>query len=231
MRSRILSVVARYGGALLILGAIIGVQSLLLFYSIKISFTVPIIVGVVATAWYGGFGPGLVIAILIAGISAISDRGVVVDETTIQWATRHASNFGLLLFIVGVIAERRQVSGKMNASEEQARRKSEEQFRLFFELGNAGMAIISPDKKFVEVNQEICKLLGYTPDELRSMVWTDIPHPDDQAPEHFERILTGKSDAYSLEKRVVKKDGAILYANISMKAVREADGSLTNVIA
>jgi two-component system cell cycle sensor histidine kinase/response regulator CckA len=224
-----LSLAARYGLALVILGAIIGVQTLLLFYSIKISFTVPIIVGVVATAWYGGFGPGLLIAILVAGISAVSDKGAI-DETTIQWATRHVSNFGLLLFMVVVITERRVVSGKVTASEERARREREEQFRLFFELGNAGMAIISPEKKFVELNQEICKLLGYSRDDLRSMAWTDISHPDDQAPEHFERILSGEMDAYSLEKRVVRKDGSSLHANISIKALRDSNGSLTNVI-
>ena len=230
MRSRILSFAARYGLALMILGAIIGVQTLLLFYSIKISFTVPIIVGVVATAWYGGFGPGLLIAILVAGISAVSDKGAI-DDTTIQWATRHVSNFGLLLFMVVVITERRVVSGKMTASEERARREREEQFRLFFELGNAGMAIISPEKKFVELNQEICKLLGYSRDELRTMVWTDIPHPEDRTTEHFEQILSGEMDAYSLEKRVVRKDGSVLHANISIKALRNGNGSLTNVIA
>jgi two-component system cell cycle sensor histidine kinase/response regulator CckA len=231
MTSRVLPTIRRYSIAVLILVAIIGVQSLLLAYSIKISFTVPIIFGLVATAWYADLGPGLVLALLIAGISAFSERGAV-DESTIQWATRHISNLGLLVFIVWVIAERRQVSGKMSETEERSRLEREEQFRRFFELGNVGMAIIAPDRKFVELNQEICTLLGYSRDELRALKWPDVTHRDDREldPGHFESVLSGDKDAYSLEKRLVRKDGSILNASISVKAIRGADGSLQNAI-
>ncbi len=58
MRPRAPSFLVRYGGALLMLGAVIGVQELFLLYSIKISFLVPIIIGLAATAWYAGLGPG-----------------------------------------------------------------------------------------------------------------------------------------------------------------------------
>ena len=167
MKSRVTSVIARYGLALVILAAIIAVQTLLNAFSIKISFTVPIIVGLVATAWYAGLGPGFVLAFLIATISAVSERANV-DETVIQWVTRHASNFGLMVFIALVIAERRQVTGRLSASEERARAEQEAQFSRFFELGNVGMAIVSPDGKFVELNREICDLLGYSRDELRA---------------------------------------------------------------
>jgi len=192
MRSRLTSVVARYGLALFILAAIIAVQSLLNAFSIKISFTVPIIVGLVATAWYAGLGPGFVLAFLIATITAVSERANL-DETSIQWVTRHASNFGLMVFIALVIAERRQVTGQLTASEERARAEQEAQFSRFFELGNVGMAIVSPDRKFVELNREICNLLGYSRVELQALEWTEVTHPDDRSldPEHFLSIVRG----------------------------------------
>jgi PAS domain S-box-containing protein len=133
-----------------------------------------------------------------------------------------------LVFIAFVIAERRKVSGKISDSE----REREEQFRRFFELGNVGMAIVAPDSTFVELNQEICKLLGYDRGELCGMKWFEITHPDDRAldPEHFESLVKGEKEAYSIEKRLVRKDGSLLYGSISVKAVRHEDGSLENAI-
>ncbi|MBV9240834.1 MAG: PAS domain S-box protein [Acidobacteria bacterium] len=232
MKGRATLFLARYGSAVLVLGAIIGVQSLLLAYSIRISFTVPIILGLVATAWYAGLGPGLFLAVLIAGVSAISDR-TTVDETTIQWITRHVSNLGLLIFIAFVIAERKLVSGMMSASEERARLESEEQFRIFFELANVGMVVIAPDDRIIEVNEEISSLLGYSKSELRSMPWTSLTHEDDKAldPANFGKILRGEAEAHIVEKRLVKKDGSTLYGNISIRAFREPDGPLRSIIA
>jgi PAS domain S-box-containing protein len=111
---------------------------------------------------------------------------------------------------------------------EEALRQSEERFRRYFELGLVGMAITLPGKGMVEVNDEICRILGYNRKELLRLTWADIIHPDELA-ESFSRvnrIVTGEIDHYTTDKRYIRKDGRIIYATISVSCVRGEDGAV-----
>jgi PAS domain S-box/PAS domain S-box/PAS domain S-box/PAS domain S-box len=110
---------------------------------------------------------------------------------------------------------------------------SEERFRSYFELGLIGMAITSPEKGLVEVNDEICRILGYERDELLRMTWAELTHPDDLAADvvHFNRVIAGEIDGYALDKRWIHKDGRVIDAKISVKALRRADGSVDYFVA
>jgi PAS domain-containing protein len=66
---------------------------------------------------------------------------------------------------------------------EERLRKSEKRFRSYFELGLIGMAITSPTRGILEVNDVICEILGYERSELIQMTWAEIAHPDDLAAE------------------------------------------------
>ena len=107
-------------------------------------------------------------------------------------------------------------------------RLSEARFRGYFELGVAGMAITSPAKDCLEVNEQMSLMLGYTAQEFRSLSWTDFTHPEDlpDEVEQFNRILTGECDGYSVDKRVIRKDGRMLDTTTSVKCVRRADGTV-----
>jgi PAS domain S-box-containing protein len=116
---------------------------------------------------------------------------------------------------------------------EDARRESEERFRSYFELGLIGMAITSPTKGIIEVNDEICKILGYDRDELLRKTWAELTHPDDLHADvtQFNRVLAGEIDGYTLDKRWLRKDGRVIDATISVRAVRRADGSVDYFVA
>ena len=111
---------------------------------------------------------------------------------------------------------------------EEALRVSEERFRRYFDLGLIGMAITSPDKGCLEVNDELCRILGYERSEILQKHWSEITHPDDLAADvvQFERVLAGEIDAYSLDKRWIRKDGRIIDSIMAAKCVRRADGSV-----
>jgi PAS domain S-box-containing protein len=116
---------------------------------------------------------------------------------------------------------------------EEALKKSEERMRLFFEHQLVGMAITSPEKGWVQVNDKLCEMLGYTRDELSSLTWAELTHPDDLAAdvERFERLIAGEIDGYSLEKRFIRKDGVMVFTNLSVGCVRSAEGSMDYVLA
>jgi PAS domain S-box-containing protein len=122
--------------------------------------------------------------------------------------------------------------GERKAAEE-ALRVSDERLRLFFERQLVGMAITSPEKGWLRVNQKICDMLGYTAEELTRLSWADITHPDDLGPDvaQFERMLKGEIDSYTVEKRYIRKDGGTVHAALSIGCVRKADGVIDYVLA
>ena len=110
---------------------------------------------------------------------------------------------------------------------EAARRKSDERLHRHYELGLVGLAVTSPDKGWLEVNERLCQMLGYTRQELMATTWVELTHPDDRALdlEQFERVLAGEIDAYRLDKRFVRQDGSIVHVDLSVKCLRRPDGS------
>ena len=109
----------------------------------------------------------------------------------------------------------------------------EEQFRTFFEIGIVGMAFTSVQKGWLAANDYLCEMLGYSWDELRTMDWTELTHPEDLAQdvEHFERVLGGEIDGYSIDKRFVRKDGRIVDSMMSFRGIRNEEGEVDHGLA
>jgi diguanylate cyclase (GGDEF)-like protein/PAS domain S-box-containing protein len=74
-----------------------------------------------------------------------------------------------------------------------------------------GMALVSLDGIWLHTNEALCKLLGYTKDELAELSIQNITHPEDQEAEASlaQQLLIGKIDSYNVEKRCFRKDGSI----------------------
>ncbi len=116
---------------------------------------------------------------------------------------------------------------------EQALRRSEAHFRIYYELGLIGMAITSPGKGWVQFNDRLCAILGYSRGELARKTWSEVTHPDDLAADEaqFSRIAAGEVEGYALDKRFIRKDGRVVYAAISIRCVRKSDGSVDHFVA
>ena len=116
---------------------------------------------------------------------------------------------------------------------EESLRKSESTLRSYFELPLIGIAITSPDKGWIEVNDKLCDIFGYGRDELKQMTWVDLTHPDDLEADltQFNRLLAGTADQYSLDKRFIRKNGEVIYATISARCVRHTEGSIDYFVA
>ena len=116
---------------------------------------------------------------------------------------------------------------------EQSIREKEARFRGYFEHSQVGMAVTSPTKGWVEANEQLQKMLGYTLEELRQMTWAELTHPEDidADVQQFERMLAGKINHYVLDKRFIRKDGDIVYTNLTVSCIREETGDVFNVLA
>ena len=115
---------------------------------------------------------------------------------------------------------------------QEALRQSEYRFRRYFELGLIGMAMSAMDKRWIEVNEQLCLILGYSREELLRSTWADVTHPDDLAKNlaQFERVVAGEQDGYVLEKRFIHKSGRVVQAVISSSAMRKADGTIDHFV-
>ena len=112
------------------------------------------------------------------------------------------------------------------------RKRAEERLRSYFELPLIGMAITSPDRRFVEVNQKLCDILGYSMDQLTGMSWVEVTHPDDVAENIrlLDETLRGKTESYVMDKRFIHRDGRIVYTSISARCARRADRTVDYLV-
>src|SRR5215813_4367444 len=109
----------------------------------------------------------------------------------------------------------------------EALRDSEARFRAVFENAAVGIARVAPDGRWLEVNQRLCDIVGYSREELMTKTFADITHPGDLDKNMggMRRMLAGETDAYLTEKRYYRKDGSVVWINLTMSMMRKTDGS------
>ncbi len=102
-----------------------------------------------------------------------------------------------------------------------ARRK----FQGAFEQSGIGMAIVGLDGRWLEVNQALCKIVGYDSSELMALTFQDITHPDDlnKDIEQLNRSIEGKQKSYRIVKRYYRKDSQLVWVNLNVSLVRDDD--------
>jgi PAS domain S-box-containing protein len=105
-------------------------------------------------------------------------------------------------------------------------RESEERFRGAFEFAAIGMALVAPDGRWLRVNRSMCRIVGYTADELLATNFQAITHPDDLETDigYLGQMLDGSLSNYHMEKRYFHKGGRILWVLLSVSLVRDAMG-------
>lgn len=107
-----------------------------------------------------------------------------------------------------------------------ALRASELRFRAIFENAAVGMALVALSGCLLEVNQRLCAILGYTPQELVGRYMQDLIYPEDMPfqLENATLLRNGEIDRYNLEERHLRKDGSVVWVNSTAALLREADG-------
>jgi diguanylate cyclase (GGDEF)-like protein/PAS domain S-box-containing protein len=109
---------------------------------------------------------------------------------------------------------------------EDALREARDRFRGIFENAPIGVAMVTLEGRYLQVNHSLCGILGYSKEELRALTWQEITHPDDLAASkaHARRIVAGEFPRYHLEKRFLHADGHTVWASLSVSLVRDSEG-------
>ncbi len=109
---------------------------------------------------------------------------------------------------------------------EERLRLSEEKFRMLFEHAPLGLGIVDKDYRLTEVNRAICRLLDYSPAELTTKTFVEITHPRDvETDVALARLLfAGEIPFYTLEHRLLKRDGSPVWVNLTVTVIQDSDG-------
>jgi PAS domain S-box-containing protein len=109
---------------------------------------------------------------------------------------------------------------------QQALQESEERFRATFEQAAVGICLCSLDGQFLRLNQKFCDILGYTHAEMLNRTWMDITYPEDlNADLELARgVMEREIDTYTIEKRYIRKDGSMIWVNLTGSSVRSSSG-------
>ena len=116
---------------------------------------------------------------------------------------------------------------------EQALRESMENFKGYFNMGAIGACVTSLEMGWIEVNDRLCRMLGYAREELLRLTWTEMTHPDDLNADLslFNQVLAGQRDSYELEKRFIRKDGQTIHTLLYVSCQRNPDRSIHHFLA
>jgi PAS domain S-box-containing protein len=116
--------------------------------------------------------------------------------------------------------------------DEEALRASEERFRATVQQANAGMARYDIKGRIEFANLRFSKMLGYRESELIGKTVREITYCDDleKTTHAFERVLRNGKPA-EIEKRYIRKDGSLLWVNVSDAPERDAAGRPKSVVA
>jgi PAS domain S-box-containing protein len=119
------------------------------------------------------------------------------------------------------------------ARQEEALREGEERFRATFEQAAVGVAHVGLDGRWLDVNRRLAAIVGYERDELLGLTFQDLTHPDDLAADlaQMRALLAGEIATGAMEKRCIRKDGEVVWVQLTVSLVRRPDGAARYFIA
>ena len=196
---------------------------------------------VIIGTWFGGLGPGLLataLATLTAGYFFLSPTyPLLVDDfgQVLRLALFVLEGAFISVLVAIMRSARRQSEARTLQSrrDQEDLRRSEERFRATFEQAAVGIAHVGFGGEWLRVNQKLCDIVGYTREELLERTFQDITHPDriQDNLDLFVPLMTGEISTFSIEKRYFRKDGSIVWIDLTVSAACDGGGKPSYTIA
>ena len=113
-----------------------------------------------------------------------------------------------------------------------ALQENEARFRSIFERANTGIAFADLNGNLLQSNESIMRFLGYKADELTLLNFSAITHPEDREAELglYSEIMAGTRNEYRIEKRYLTKNGATVWGDLAVTAIRDESGQPVNFV-
>ena len=118
-----------------------------------------------------------------------------------------------------------ELLGRLTAAE-QALIEQNRRLAVTYEHATVGIAETDAEGRRMRVNATACAITGRSREELAGGSIFDVMHPEDRDEDlrQYRRLIAGEIDRYSIEKRIVRKDGGVIWASVMCSAVRDGEG-------
>lgn len=139
----------------------------------------------------------------------------------------------IVLAIIGLIWIRKLASEiKARKTAEQTLRERETFLQAIFDNAGTGIFTVTPDLKYSDANITFLDFIGYPLDELQALTPWIVTHPEDLtiSQAQYQQMLTGSIDFYMLEKRYIRKDGEIRWADLRCAPIRDENGAIVVIV-
>jgi diguanylate cyclase (GGDEF)-like protein/PAS domain S-box-containing protein len=110
--------------------------------------------------------------------------------------------------------------------------ESEERFRSAFDHAPIGMALVAPDGRWLQVNQCLCDIAGYSENEFKGMTFQSITHPDDLGDflARLKQVVEGQLPTHQMEKRYLHKLGHEVWVLLGVSLIRDSESKCLHLI-
>jgi diguanylate cyclase (GGDEF)-like protein/PAS domain S-box-containing protein len=110
--------------------------------------------------------------------------------------------------------------------------EADERFKTAFEEAPIGMGIVTPEGRYLRVNQALCEITGYSAEQLLQTTCDAITHPDDVATGELGRadLVAGREPIHHTEKRYLRPNGETVWVSVHATLVRDADGNPSHIL-
>ena len=111
--------------------------------------------------------------------------------------------------------------------------QSEERFKGAFNHSSFGMALVNYEDKWIEVNDRMCEILGYTREEFKKLTFIDITYEEDLAADlaYKKQMQNGEIPSFNMEKRYIHKNKSLKWVHLSVSAVKNSVGEIQHYVA
>lgn len=111
-------------------------------------------------------------------------------------------------------------------------RQSEAKFKGAFEYSPAGMALVDEQGRYIEVNDKLCEILGYSNQEMKSLTFQEITYYIDLEVdlENKKSLDSGETNNFNSEKRFIKKNNSLVWTNISVSLVKKNKNEIYYIV-
>jgi diguanylate cyclase (GGDEF)-like protein/PAS domain S-box-containing protein len=112
-------------------------------------------------------------------------------------------------------------------------REAEERFRRAFDDAAIGMALTSPEGRWLRVNRALCAITGYPAEKLTGLAFREITHPEDRGRDvdALRAMIAGELERFQTEKRYFHADGHVIWVSLNVSIVRDEDGKPLHLIS